>query len=89
MTARLAVDQSEFACAPRVAPDTTVSPRQPLLRIYRPPVRGPSIFPDPAAPGSAELSQKARASPQTQDAERQDDSKALRDAAPRRFKLTH
>ena len=93
-TAGREVDQFEFGCAPRVAPDTTVSPRQPLLRIYRPPVRGHSIFggrsglsgrkrvkygalssarprssaifPEPTAPGNAELSQEACASLRTQ-----------------------
>src|SRR6202044_2628430 len=34
------VDQLELGCPTRVAPDTPVSPRPPLLRIYRPPVRG-------------------------------------------------
>src|ERR1700728_3771417 len=91
------LDQFEFGCAPRVAPDTTVSPRRPLLRVYRRPVRAAlyfggrsglrgrkgvifsafssarpqssAIFPEPAASGDPELSQEARTSPRTQDAE--------------------
>src|ERR1700733_3204044 len=78
------LDQFEFGCAPRVAPDTTVSPRRPLLRVYRLPVQGGSNFPNPPAPGNAELSQETCTSPRTQDAERQDDSKALHDTAPRK-----